>query len=94
MLSLRPSGAAVEDVADAASWTGALNPGEHVLEARLQYPPRAAEVGDDMAFEVLEKYRFRSGRDGSVRIRVEEEAKGSGLTASVDQRLGVKISEY
>src|SRR5437879_4655356 len=44
------------DVADEASWTGALRPGEHVLEARLRYPLRSAP-SDDLEFQVVKQYR-------------------------------------
>jgi hypothetical protein len=83
------------DVPDKASWTGALSPGEHVLEATLSYPPRAAAPGDDMEFRVHETYRFRSQRGGAVRIRIEEAVREAGLTtASLDSRLGVRIQQY
>ena len=72
VLSLRPVGWGASDVAEAGKWSGAVSPGEHVLEATLTYSPRATDIGDATAFYVHQKFRFRSIRSEMVRIRVVE----------------------
>lgn len=85
-----------DDVADEASWTGAVRPGQHVLEARLHYPVRPIGGGpsDDLEFQVVRQYRFEAPRTGNVRIRVEEACDQGGAMLSMDKRLDVRFNVF
>lgn len=94
VVQLKAGDGSEDQVEDLRSWTGRLTPGDHVLEADLRYPARSGGA-NDVAFEVQQRYTFRSTDRAPLHIRVEESAEGTMLSASVlARKLGVRFNVF